>query len=82
MGQNAREFVEGWIDQNVHATGYAPEVDNAEAKRLAVECWAAADQAGVSRASIAEEFNLPDRMAEAIEAVNDAEVERLASKDD
>lgn len=82
MGEGARQFVEQWIDDNVHSSGYEPEGDAAESKRLAAECWAAADQAGVSRASIQEEVgHLPDYMAERLKAVNDAEVQRLIDKD-
>ena len=83
MGENANRFVEDWVSEHVQPTGYEPEGDNAEARRLAKACWAAADQAGVSRASIQESYgDLVSYMAEQIERVNHAEVNRLASKDD
>ena len=82
MSDQAREFVEQWIESNVHATGYEPDGDNAEAKKLAFACWADADKMAISRATIESEFgSLVDHMTEALEAVNDAEVERLIAKD-
>lgn len=83
MSEKAREFVDGWIAENVHATGYEPEGDATEAKRLAFECWAAADKAGIPRGQIEQAVGpLVDHMAAAIEEVNDAEVRRLAARDD
>ena len=83
MHNDAKDFVEGWISENVHPTGYQAEGDNREAARLALACRAAAKEVGIERAAIDAEFgSLADYMAEAIEAANDAEVARLASKDD
>ena len=84
MHNDARDFVEGWIEENVHPTGYDLAGDLTEAKRLALGCRAAADEVGIGRAAIDAEFaSLVDYIAEAIEAANnDAEVARLSAKDD
>jgi len=82
MSAEAREFIEDWVENNVHPTGYEPEGDSEEAKKLAFECWRAVDQAGISRAAVKEEVGeLLDYMSEAIERVNDAEVQRQVDKD-
>lgn len=79
----AAMFVDNWVRENVNATGYEPEGDASEAKRLAVMCWTAADAAGISRASISVDVgDLVSYMASAIESANDAEVRRLVAKDD
>ena len=82
MSDKAREFVQTWVSENVHATGYEPEGDSKEAERLTFACWRAVDQAGIRRAEVDEEFgDLLDYMAEQIESVNDQEVQRLVDKD-
>ncbi len=82
MAEKAAEFVEAWIEENIHATGYEPEGDASEAKEKAVACWAAADMKGISRAAIQKEVgDLVERMARAIESVNDHEVSRQVAKD-
>lgn len=82
MSAEAREFIEDWVNNNVHATGYQPEGDTEEARKLTFECWRAVDQAGIPRASVQEEVGeLLDYMSEAIERVNDAEVQRQVDKD-
>jgi hypothetical protein len=43
---DARDFVEGWIDENVHPTDYYHAGNLKEAKRLALVCRAAADEVG------------------------------------
>ena len=54
-----------------------------EAKKLAAECWAAADSARISRLEIKTSCgDLVERMEDAIEAVNRAEVNRFALKGD
>ena len=82
MSMKAREFVEKWVNENVHPTGYEPEGDSAEAKKLANACWRAVDLAGIGRPQVAAEIDdLEDFMGDAIERVNDAEVQRLVDKD-
>lgn len=83
MSQRAVEFVDNWIAENIHAEGYPPEGDDSEARGLATMCEAAAQQAGISKAEIDEDLiDLVEYMSQALENVNDAEVERLAAKDD
>ena len=82
MSEKARQFVETWVSENVHPTGYEPEGDSREAERLAFDCWRAVDEAGIRRAEVQEDFgDLRDHMAEQIERVNDEEVQRLVDKD-
>ena len=83
MSDVAKKFVDSWISDNVHPTTYEPEGDNKGAAHLAAACWLEADGAGISRASIEAAVGpLMDYMAQAIERANDAEVRRLAAKDD
>jgi hypothetical protein len=82
MSERGRRFIEGWVDENVHATGYEPEGDNSEARQLAKLCLAEAKAKGISRKEIEEHVgDINDYMSEAIENANDEEVRRLASKD-
>lgn len=83
MSDKAREFVEQWVSDNIHPTGYEPEGDASEAKTQALVCLAAADQAGISRGEISSACgDLVEYMAAAIESANDREVQRLIAKDD
>lgn len=78
----AQDFVDAWINENVQATGYERESDAAQAKTLAMQCWAAADKAGISRGAIQQAVgDLVPYMASAIEQTNDDEVARLVEKD-
>ena len=83
MSERALAFVEEWVNENVHPTGYEPEGDNAQAAALAVQCLAAAKAEGIAEAEIKDAFeDLTQFMAGSIKLVNDNEVDRLASKDD
>jgi len=83
MHNEARDFVLGWVEENVHPTGYAPAGNVREAKRLALACRAAAAELGIERAAIDAEFkSLVNYIANAIEAANDARDMRLAARDD
>jgi hypothetical protein len=83
MSDHAKQFVERWISKNVHVTRLGVDGDAHAAKELAAQCWAAADSAGVSRLEIKTSCgDLVQRIAAAIESVNDAEVSRLAAKND
>jgi len=83
MSERAIAFVEEWVSDNIHATGYEPEGDSSQAAALAAECFAAAKAEGISDAEMKDAFDdLAQFMAGSIKLVNDNEVERLASKDD
>jgi hypothetical protein len=83
MNDKAMNFVNDWVRENVNATGYEPEGDNTEAKILATQCHAAAAQAGISAKAIEEACgDLVDYIAGEISSTNDAEVARLAARDD
>lgn len=83
MAENAREFVDSWIEENIQPTGYQPEGDRTEAERLAAACLIAAKSAGVSEEAIQNEIgDLVAYMDDAIERANNAEVRRLVDKDD
>jgi hypothetical protein len=38
MSERATAFVEEWVSDNIHATGYEPEGDNTQSAQLAAEC--------------------------------------------
>lgn len=83
MTTKAEKFVQSWLAENVQATGYEEEGDEKAAKDAAFAMLAAADKTGISRADI-EAYTgaqIVEFMAAHIEAVNDAEVERLAAKE-
>ncbi|MPR13908.1 DUF768 domain-containing protein [Microvirga tunisiensis] len=52
MTKDAKRFVDQWIDENVHPTGYAAVGDASKAEQLARACWVEADKAGISRDTI------------------------------
>lgn len=84
MTKDAGQFVEVWVANNIHATGYEAEGDRKAARSAVYEMVAAADKAGIARVAI-QEYTGSDMvsfMAGRIEAVNDAEVERLVAKGD
>jgi hypothetical protein len=81
VSERGRRFVEGWVTEHVHPTGYEPEGDNSEARQLTELCLAAARAKGISKKEIEEDIgNIEDYMSEVIDEVNDAEVARLAGK--
>ncbi|MGH9675714.1 MAG: hypothetical protein ACRD36_01315 [Candidatus Acidiferrum sp.] len=83
MSDFAKQFIELWIAENVRATGCDTGTDASMAKKLAAECWAAADSASISRLEIKTSCgDLVERMEDAIEAANRAEVNRFALKGD
>jgi hypothetical protein len=83
MTEDAKAFVEHWVEDNIHPTGYEPEGDATEARKAMLACFRDADRAGISRRSIQDAIgDLQEYMVKAIENVNDAEVARLAAKDD
>jgi hypothetical protein len=83
MSERALAFVESWVNENIHATGYEPEGDNSTASVLAQQCLSEAEAHGVTDAEMKEAIDdLKQFMAGQIKLVNDNEVDRLASKDD
>lgn len=83
MSERAIAFVEGWVSDNIHATGYEPEGDSSQAAELAAECLTAAKAEGITDAEMKDAFDdLTQFMAGSIKLANDTEVDRLASKDD
>jgi hypothetical protein len=81
MSNNTLRFLRDWVSNNVHPVGY--DNDNKEARRLAAQCMADAEQNGISAADVesAAGIELVSYMSEAIENVVDGEVDRLVSKD-
>lgn len=77
------EFVEQWIQENVHPEAYVDENGgDPRPRRLAQSCIADAKVAGISRSELEEDIgNLEDHMAQAIDAAADAEVDRLVAKE-
>jgi hypothetical protein len=83
MSERARVFVEEWIADAVHATGYEPENSDTRARLLAVCCIGQARTSGLSPNEIDSEFgSLTLHMCRAIESATDDEIDRLAGKDD
>lgn len=77
------DFVEGWISENVYPDAYVDEEhDDPRPAEMAVVCTAAALEAGFSQDALDKAYPvLSDRMAEAIDAAVDREIDRLSSKD-
>jgi hypothetical protein len=81
MSERAIAFVENWISENIHATGYEPEGNGSQSMALAARCLASAKSEGITEAEMNDAFDsLPRFIAGAIKDANDDEVERLASK--
>lgn len=82
MSQRGTDFLNDWVRENVNADAY-PNNDKQRAEQLVAECLAEAEKDGITRAEIEADLgNLEDFMMDAMEAATDAEVGRLASKDD
>jgi hypothetical protein len=81
--QGAHEFVEEWISENIQFEPYLDEESpDPRPAEFAAQCISAADDAGISQEEIESEYgDLKGRMAEAINASADAEVDRMMSKD-
>ena len=83
MSERALAFVEEWVNENIHATGYEPEGDTSAASALAQKCVADAKADGITEAEIKEAIDdLTQFMAGQIVLVNDNETDRSAAKDD
>jgi hypothetical protein len=83
MSVRGREFVDHWVFENINAGPYQPEGDISEARAKADELVAVAQDQGVSKGEMEEEVgDLADYLSGAMESATDAEVARLAAKDD
>jgi hypothetical protein len=72
MSERAIAFVEDWVSDNVHATGYLPEGDTAIPASLAEQCLSDAKAEGITEAEMKDAFeDLPSCMAAQIQDVND-----------
>lgn len=78
----AKQFVDEWVSENCHPTGYAEEGDTSEAKNYAKMCLAAAKEAGISAAAIKQAVgDLTGYIAEQLETNIDDQVQRAVDKD-
>jgi len=81
MSRAAQKFVDQWISENLEATGEDVEASAATANKLALECLAAADEAGIDRAAIENECgDLVAYIDAAIARANAQEAERLIGR--
>lgn len=87
---DANRFLTGWITENINAEAYEPEGDDTRARGFAALCRIDAKEAGIpvsvldaaARDMIGGGDDLVGLMANALKSTTDAEVQRLASKDD
>jgi hypothetical protein len=80
MSVRGREFVDHWVFENINAS---PEGNASEARTKAEELVAVAQAQGVSKHEMEEEVgDLAGYLSGAMEWAADAEVARLAAKDD
>ena len=56
MSERAIAFVEEWVSENIHATGYEPEGDAAQAAAFAAQCLASAKAEGITDAEMKDAF--------------------------
>jgi hypothetical protein len=83
MSVRGREFVDHWVFENINAGPYQPEGDLSEARRMAEELVTVAEAQGVSKGEMEEEVgDLAHYLSGAMESATDAEVARMAAKDD
>ena len=84
MSELVTGFMDEWLSDNLHISGYPQEqVPDPEAVILATQCITAAKKAGISKADLEHEYgDIPAFMHRRLERAVDAEVDRLAAKDD
>jgi len=83
VSKRGTDFLEAWVSENINPEGYAPEGDDSRAKELAEQCLFAAKAQGITKDELEEDVgDIVDYMADAAEDATDAEVARLAAKDD
>ncbi|WP_375306351.1 hypothetical protein WI560_32015 [Bradyrhizobium sp. A11] len=80
MAKNPWEFLDGWANENVHATVYD---DNATAEQLAFDCRQAAKDAGVNEAGVVKAAggNLKSFMLNRLNEAVNREVDRQVARD-
>lgn len=83
MAGGVREFMEGWVEDNIRPEGFAALEDgDPRPAELAKACLVDAEEEGFTRADIeAEVGDLTACMARAIDRATAAEIGRLAEKD-
>ncbi len=89
MIQDAKDFINDWVRENINAEAYTAYGDDSRARELAERCRSGAKEAGISEndldAAVDDMWGggngLMGFMADAMEAATDAEVRRLADKD-
>lgn len=90
MIRDAKDFVNDWVRENINAEAYATYADTSRARELAGRCRAEAKEAGISDNDLDTAVDdmwgggngLMGFIADAMEAATDAEVRRLAGRDD
>jgi hypothetical protein len=74
MSEQAIEFVENWVSENITAADYQAGGDTTRAQSLAAQCLAAARAAGVLDTDMADAFDdLPAFMAGQMQEAHDRE---------
>jgi hypothetical protein len=84
MASLVMEFMDDWLDENLHPTGYpGDDVPDPEAQLLADQCMGAAKLDGITRAQLEDEYgDLAVFMHRRLVAAAEAEVQRQVEKDD
>jgi len=84
MSQRGIDFANEWVSENINAGPYAPEDGpHPEAEEAVERLVAEAAEKGISREEMEADLgDLGEFISGAFESATDAEVERLASKDD
>ncbi len=82
MSNQAIQFLNHWVTEHVNAIPYPEHL--AEAQRLAKECVADAEKAGISEQELEEDLgqDLVSELHDRLKARADDEVTRLASRDE
>lgn len=84
MSERGAKFMREWILNNIPLEPYAEDGKaNPAVEPLVEQCLSDAKQAGISRKELEEDAGyLEDAIEQALEERTDAEVERLAAKND
>ena len=84
MSERAQKFIDGWVLENIQVETYLNEDGDDRPKAYAKQCIAAAEAKGISKKELEETVggDLVSYMAGEMTAATDAEVKRLAEKDD
>ena len=83
MSERARAFVESWIEEYVHPTGYEDKNHHSESRANAAACYESALIEGITKAEISEEYEkLVAHMAQVHEQIIVREIANKIAKDD